>query len=143
MPRERRMSERGSPAAAAQRHEARRFILPSLGSGDSDRASGRSRERKGRDMAQRCISSESLWKWIDAHGQEFGIGRPYLDKNPPHVGPIDGQEYAEKRGRAIAESAALETNRPHRTAVSITVISKPLRQTPLVKLPRAIGNSPT
>ncbi len=68
-------------------------------------------------MAQRCISSESLWKWIDAHGQEFGIGRPYLNKDPPHVGPIDGQEYAEKRGRAIAESAALETNRHHRAAV--------------------------
>src|SRR6266699_7263618 len=107
MPRERRMSERGSPAAAAQRHEARRFILPSLGSGDSDRASGRSRERKGRDMAQRCISSESLWKWIDAHGQEFGIGQPYLDKDPLHVGPIDGRGYAEKRGRAFVESAAL------------------------------------
>src|SRR6266849_2510280 len=72
---------------------------------------------KGETRAQRCISSESLWKWIDAHGQEFGIGRPYLDKDPPHVGPIDGREYAEKRGRAFVESAALETNRPHRAAV--------------------------
>ncbi len=52
---------------------------------------------KGETRAQRCISSESLWKWIDAHGKEFGIGRPYLDKDPPHVGPIDGKEYAEKR----------------------------------------------
>jgi hypothetical protein len=72
---------------------------------------------KGETRAQRCISSESLWKWIDARGQEFGIGRPYLDKDPPHVGPIDGREYAEKRGRAFVESAALETNRPHRAAV--------------------------
>jgi hypothetical protein len=39
-----------------------------------------------------------LWKWIDAHGKEYGIGRPYLDKDPPHIGPIDGQEYADKRG---------------------------------------------
>ena len=72
---------------------------------------------KGETRAQRCISSESLWKWIDAHGQEFGIGRPYLDKDPPHIGPIDGREYAEKRSRAFVESAALETNRPHRAAV--------------------------
>ncbi len=63
------------------------------------------------------MSSERLWKWIDAHGQEFGIGRPYLDKDPPHVGPIDGREYVEKRSRPILEGVAMETNRPHRTAV--------------------------
>ena len=39
--------------------------------------------------------SESLWRWIDDHGKEFGIGRPYLDKDPPHVAPIDGKEYAD------------------------------------------------
>src|SRR6266699_4326049 len=72
---------------------------------------------KGETRAQRCSSSENLWKWIDAHGKEFGIGRPYLDKDPPHVGPIDGKEYADKRGRANAERAGLETNRPHRSAV--------------------------
>src|SRR6266851_501822 len=72
---------------------------------------------KGETRAQRWSSSENLWKWIDAHGKEFGIGRPYLDKDPPHVGPTDGKEYADKRGRAFVESAALETNRPHRAAV--------------------------
>jgi hypothetical protein len=41
-----------------------------------------------------------LWKWIDAHEKELGIGRPYLDKDPPHVAPIDGKEYAEKRSAA-------------------------------------------
>jgi hypothetical protein len=39
-------------------------------------------------------SSEKLWKWVDAHGKEFGIGRPYLGRDPPHVAPVDGQEYA-------------------------------------------------
>jgi hypothetical protein len=39
-----------------------------------------------------------MWKWIDAHGKQFGIGRPYLDKDPPHIAPIDGKEYADKRG---------------------------------------------
>jgi hypothetical protein len=53
---------------------------------------------KGETRSERCISSEMLWKWIDAHGKEYGIGRPYLDKDPPHLAPIDGQEYADKRG---------------------------------------------
>jgi hypothetical protein len=38
---------------------------------------------KGETRSERWISSEVLWKWIDAHGKEFGIGRPYLDKDPP------------------------------------------------------------
>ena len=49
---------------------------------------------RGETRAQRQTSSEALWKWIDAHGKDFGIGRPYLDHDPPHVGPIDGKEYA-------------------------------------------------
>jgi hypothetical protein len=53
---------------------------------------------KGGTRAQRWVSTENLWKWIDAHGKEFGIGRPYLDKDPPHVAPIDGKEYAARRG---------------------------------------------
>ena len=50
---------------------------------------------KGATRVQRIASTEALWKWTDAHGKEFGIGRPYLDRDPPHVGPIDGQEYAD------------------------------------------------
>jgi hypothetical protein len=53
---------------------------------------------KGETRSERWSSSESLWRWIDAHGQEFGIGRPYLDKDPPHVAPINGKEYADHHG---------------------------------------------
>jgi hypothetical protein len=53
---------------------------------------------KGETRSERWISSERMWKWIDAHGKEYGIGRPYLDKDPPHIAPIDGKEYADKRG---------------------------------------------
>jgi hypothetical protein len=53
---------------------------------------------KGETRSARWISTETMWKWIDAHGKEFGIGRPYLDKDPPHIAPIDGKEYADKRG---------------------------------------------
>ena len=50
----------------------------------------------GDNDAQRSTANEKLWNWIDAH-PEFGIGRPYLDKDPPHVAPIDGEEYADHR----------------------------------------------
>ena len=53
----------------------------------------------GETDAERWDANEKLWNWIDAHGKDFGIGRPYLDKDPPHVAPIDGQEYtAHRRG---------------------------------------------
>jgi hypothetical protein len=62
---------------------------------------------KGETRMQRFASSEELWKWIDAHEKEFGIGRPYLDRDPPHVTPIDGKEYAAKRGRPAVQKAGL------------------------------------
>jgi hypothetical protein len=51
----------------------------------------------GETPAERWNSNEKLWKWIDGPGKEFGIGRPYLDKDPAHVAPIDGKEYADHR----------------------------------------------
>ena len=63
---------------------------------------------KGATRSERWISTENLWKWIDANGKEFGVGRPYLDRDPPHIGPIDGKEYAYRRG-LNAKRAALET----------------------------------
>jgi hypothetical protein len=62
---------------------------------------------KGETRLQRFASSEELWKWIDAHETELGIGRTYLDRDPPHVAPIDGKEYAAKRGRPIVRKAGL------------------------------------
>jgi hypothetical protein len=63
---------------------------------------------KGETRAERCAWSEILWKWIDAHEKEIGIGRPYLDKDPPHVGPIDGTEYADKRSMLKAATRQIE-----------------------------------
>jgi hypothetical protein len=62
---------------------------------------------KGETRSERWISSENLWKWIDANGKEFGIGRPYLDRDPPHIGPIEGEEYVSRRG-LNTKRAALE-----------------------------------
>lgn len=63
---------------------------------------------KGATKAERWVSTENLWKWIDTRGKEFGIGRPYLDRDPPHVAPIDGKEYTSRRGSKTqtAESTA-------------------------------------
>jgi hypothetical protein len=71
---------------------------------------------KGETRNQRWNSSQELWKWIDAHEQELGIGRPYLDRDPPHVGSIDGMEYADKRGRTNTKLARAEANKNHRPA---------------------------
>ena len=49
---------------------------------------------KGVGRGQRWLHSSTLWQWIDLNGKEFGIGRPYLDRDAPHVAPIDGREYA-------------------------------------------------
>ena len=67
---------------------------------------------KGETRAERCAWSEILWKWNDAHEKELGIGRPYLDKDPPHVAPIDGKEYADKRSAAKARLAGLKKPSP-------------------------------
>jgi hypothetical protein len=75
---------------------------------------------KGETRAQRWISTEMLWKWIDARGKEYGIGRPYLDKDPPHIAPIDGKEYADKRGVNVklAGKGSVGTGRDAKVAKS-------------------------
>ncbi|HUN95870.1 MAG TPA: peptidase M15, partial [Bradyrhizobium sp.] len=70
---------------------------------------------KGETRDERYHSSEILWKWIDAHGQEFGIGRPYLDRDPAHMAPIDGVEYASHHRGTEARHA--ESRKRSRVAV--------------------------
>ncbi|MET4390252.1 hypothetical protein ABIB73_006034 [Bradyrhizobium sp. F1.4.3] len=67
---------------------------------------------KGDNRAQRWVSTEVLWKWVDANGKALGIGRPYLGRDPPHVGPIDGQEYISKRGVATDRKVAANNIKP-------------------------------
>jgi len=69
----------------------------------------------GPTRAQRWVATEQLWKWVDANGKSYGIGRPYLDHDPPHVGPINGEEYAKHRGSAVKVAAA-ETRKHKRLA---------------------------
>ena len=73
---------------------------------------------KGETRLQRFASTVELWKWIDAREKELGIGRPYLNRDPPHVGPIDGTEYAAKRGGPRAKVAGSATSGRHPVAVS-------------------------
>jgi hypothetical protein len=89
---------------------------------------------KGETRSERCSSSERMWKWIDTHGKDFGIGRPYLDKDPPHIAPIDGKEYADKRGvnAKIAVKGSAATGRDVRVAKSPQpVLQRGAEQKPL------------
>ncbi len=70
----------------------------------------------GETRAQRLTSSQGLWKWIDTHGAEFGVGRPYLDRDPPHVAPIDGKEFADHRPGMKARQAR-SAAKPHNLAL--------------------------
>ena len=71
---------------------------------------------KGATRAQRWVSTEKLWKWIDEHGKEFGIGRPYLGRDPPHVAPADGKEYVSRRGGAKTQQAESSVKKRTRLA---------------------------
>jgi len=71
---------------------------------------------KGGTRDERWICSENLWKWIDEHGKEFGIGRPYLDKDPAHVAPIDGKEYAAHHRGTKAQHAGSDMKKRNRLA---------------------------
>jgi len=60
----------------------------------------------GATRALRQSSSETLWNWVDKHGKEYGVGRPYHDRDPPHVGPIDGSEYVSRHSGGRSRHAA-------------------------------------
>jgi hypothetical protein len=72
---------------------------------------------RGDTRALRQASSEIFWKWIDTHGSEFGVARPYQSRDPPHVGPIDGQEYADhfhgKKAKTAGSDAKKRTPDDH------------------------------
>jgi hypothetical protein len=74
---------------------------------------------KGATRTERLMSSEALWSWVDAHGKEFGIGRPYLGRDPPHVAPIDGKEYAAHHPGTKARQAG-SAAKPHNRLASRT-----------------------
>jgi hypothetical protein len=71
---------------------------------------------KGDTSAERWAASEHLWKWIDSHGKEFGIGRPYLNKDPGHCAPIDGREYADHHAKALAQQTHPDSKKKNQLA---------------------------
>lgn len=71
---------------------------------------------KGDNRAQRWVSTEVLWKWVDANGKALGIGRPYLGRDPPHVGPVDGTEYVSRRGTSDRKEANVKPRKARAVA---------------------------
>lgn len=60
----------------------------------------------GATRAERYAATETLWKWIDANAQQFGVGRPYLGYDPPHLAPTDGDEWARHHHEPTVRVAA-------------------------------------
>jgi hypothetical protein len=60
---------------------------------------------RGETRIERLASSTEMWAFIDQHEKDLGIGRPYLDRDPPHVAPLDGREYADHRARPQVQHA--------------------------------------
>jgi hypothetical protein len=79
----------------------------------------------GATRQQRWVSTEALWKWIDAHGKEFGIGRPYLGRDPPHVAPINGKEYAAHNPGMRAQRVAVDVGKRKQLAMRDSAAKKP------------------
>jgi len=79
----------------------------------------------GANRAQRWVSTAALWKWIDAHGKEFGVGRPYLGRDPPHVAPIDGKEYAAHNPGMRAQRVVADVGKRKQLAMRDSAAKKP------------------
>jgi hypothetical protein len=75
---------------------------------------------KGDTRDERCAASEALWAWIDAHEKQLEIGRPYRDRDPPHVGPIEGTEYIVKRSLANVKKRAAQTKKADKPRAETT-----------------------
>ena len=99
---------------------------------------------KGNSRAQRWVSTEKLWKWVDEHGKDFGVAGPISISDPPHVAPIDGKEYVSRRGSAKTQEA--EAERPRRGSGSLrgTTAARPRRnrlKSPRGKIAKADKNA--
>lgn len=81
----------------------------------------------GDTPSQRIESTQSFWKWIDAHGIEFGIGRPYLDRDPPHVGPTDGKEFADHRPAPPNQEQSSALKLAAKAAKGVAIASKDVK----------------
>lgn len=92
---------------------------------------------KGATRAQRWVTTEVLWKWIDANEQQFGVGRPYLDRDPPHVTPIDGEEYVSRRGTKV-QVAGAGAAKPARVAVKHVHVGAKAKQKPGARKSRPV-----
>jgi hypothetical protein len=95
---------------------------------------------KGATRGQRWISTVSLWEWIDANATQFGIGRPYLHKDPPHLAPIDGEEYASRRGTKtqvaqtdVKKTQVAQTDVKKRKLLAARLAAKKLKNQKIVR----------
>jgi hypothetical protein len=78
----------------------------------------------GATRAERFRASRDLWTWIDANGAEVGIGRPYRDRDAPHVALIGGEEYAKHRGSRSADARTADQSADAKTTDAKTTATE-------------------
>jgi hypothetical protein len=55
-----------------------------------------------------------FYAWVDRYGPpEFGVGRPYGNGDPPHVGPTNGKEYLAHH--SVEHTRVATVQHPHRS----------------------------
>ena len=103
-----RKRQQGRERQLISRREPPRRLRP--------RSCGRSRKRqRGHPISAICLEPRAVE--VDRCARERAwIGRPYLDRDPPHVAPLDGAEYGTKRVRAIAQTGELQSQKRRRLA---------------------------
>ena len=61
----------------------------------------------------------ALWRWIDDNKAVFGLGRPYGDRDAPHIAPLEGREYASyelrNRGKTAQKRRTMHARAKHKT----------------------------
>lgn len=69
----------------------------------------------GQDRAEALRNNERVWAYIDRYGpSEFDVGRPYGDRDAPHVGPADGREYLAHHDHEISLPVARDHHHEHK-----------------------------
>jgi hypothetical protein len=118
------------------RNDYRQSIITNGKKAQNDRSfhGGSARGGYGHGAAADIVSvnggdSDRMYEWIDRHEQKLGIGRPYLKGDPPHVAPLDGEEYiihrigGRPRQAAPRSSQARQAGAQHRARARRTAVA--------------------
>jgi len=67
---------------------------------------------------ERIKRNPRIWAWVDKHGREFGLGRPFPKGDPMHVTPFESPEYANAHGISV-RTATKKVSKPKKRHVQV------------------------